>query len=69
MATLSHVMMVECVQEFGPGVSIPMVVLYNRNMLSQKAALDSVNSGEFNRNVLCIPRSQYFALFEDIQDG
>lgn len=59
---LSHVMMIEIEEGFGP-VQMPKVVLYNENHLTEEEALGVVRAGEYHPSVLVIPASQWSSLF------
>lgn len=61
---LSHVMLVEVEQELGP-YRMDAVVLFNANRISQEEALKHVEAGEYNKNVLLLPKSQWISLFRD----
>ena len=61
---LSHIMLLEVTEDYGP-LQIPKVILFNENKLTEDEALRIVKAGEYNDNVLCIPKSQWLSLFKD----
>ena len=61
---LSHVKMSEAKEFVGP-YETDMVILFNINRISHAEAIRCAQAGEYNKNVLCIPKQQYVALFQD----
>lgn len=61
---LSHIEMLECVEECGP-YKRPRVVLFNKNNLTADEAFHFVRSGEYNDNVLILDKSQWISLFKN----
>lgn len=61
---LSHVKMSEAKEFVGP-YEMDMVILFNINQISHAEAIRCAQAGEYNKNVLCIPKQQYVALFRD----
>lgn len=61
---LSHVKMSEAKEFVGP-YEMDMVILFNINRISHAEAIRCAQAGEYNKNVLCIPKQQYVALFRD----
>lgn len=64
MADLSHIMMFEIEEDYGP-LQFSKVVLFNENRITQEEALRLVRAGEYNDNVLVIPEKQFISLFLD----
>lgn len=62
--SLSHIGILECVEELGP-YKMPKVVLFNKNKLTSDEAFHFVRSGEYNDNVLILNKSQWVSLFEN----
>ena len=58
------VMSIEFVESCGH-IEQEMVALYNDNQISEKDALRVIKSGDYNDNVLVIPRRQWISLFRD----
>lgn len=61
---LSHIKMSEVKWCIGP-YEMDKVILFNKNRISHADAVRFVQAGEYNENVLCIPKKQYVALFRD----
>ena len=59
---LEQVKMFECVEEIGP-YERPKVVLFNKSKISYDEALYCVRAGEYNPNVICLERDQFYAVF------
>lgn len=62
--SLSHVKMSEAKEFVGP-YEMDVVILFNINRISHAEAIRLVQAGEYNKNVLCIPKQQYVSLFRD----
>lgn len=67
MNQLSHIMLFEVTHQIGP-YEMEKVVLFNINKITQEEALRCVKAGEYNDNVLCIPKTQWISLFRDGKD-
>ena len=67
-ADLSHVKLIEAEHCSGP-YRMDKVILFNINRISQEEAAWYAEAGEYNENVLCIPKKQWLALFRDGEEG
>ena len=65
---LSHVMMLEVEHHIGP-YRMEEVVLFNSNRISEEEAYQLVQAGEYNDNVLCIPKKQWISLFNNGEEA
>ena len=61
---LSHIKMFEVEHQIGPYIT-GEVVLFNINRISQKEAVDCVEAGRYNDNVLVLPKKQWISLFRN----
>lgn len=62
MLDLSHIKMLECVEELGP-YRMPKVVLFNSSKLSPEEAFVKVQAGEYDDNIVVLEKRQWEALF------
>lgn len=62
--SLEHVMLIEFSREVGP-YSTDAVALFNANRISEGEAMRCIEAGEYNDNVLCMPKSQWVSIFKD----
>ena len=58
------VIAIEFTESWGP-IEQEMVALYNDNRISEEEALKVVKAGDYNDNVLVIPRRQWLSLFRN----
>lgn len=61
---LSHIKMFEVEEDYG-SFTRPQVVLFNQNRISLEDAVRHVRAGEYNKNVLVLPKQQWISLFCD----
>ena len=61
---LEQVKMFEVTEVLGP-YETPKVVLFNKNRISYDEALWCVRAGEYNDNVVCLEKRQFYAIFRD----
>ena len=61
---LSHIKMFEVEEDCG-SFRRPQIVLFNQNRISLEDALRHVRTGEYNKNVLVMPKQQWLSLFCD----
>lgn len=59
---LSHIMMFEVEEDYG-SFQLPKIVLFNENRITQEDAMRLVRAGEYNDNVLVLPKKQWLSLF------
>ena len=63
-----HIVLIEIEEQVGP-CRMEKVVLFNSNKISTNEAARLARTGEYNDNVLVIPKSQWLALFRDGKEG
>lgn len=61
---LSHIMMLEYVEELGPYQS-PKVALFNSNKLTADEAFRFVQAGKYNDNIVVLEKRQWISLFKN----
>lgn len=61
---LSHIVVLETEKRLGAHHS-EEVVLYNQNRITMEETIRLVRAGEYNDNILVIPKSQWISLFTD----
>lgn len=61
---LSHIKMLEYEEILGPYVT-PMVAIFNADKLSPDEAFAKVRAGEYDPNILTMPKRQWTALFKN----
>ena len=59
---LNHIMMIEFVEENG-SFQIEKVALFNSEKIGEEEAMQIINTDSFDKNVLCIPKTQWESLF------
>lgn len=64
VAALPFVKLIELTHHIGP-YELEEVALFNINHISEENAKDCIASGEYNQDVLIIPKAQWLALFRD----
>lgn len=65
---LSHLMLLDIDEDYG-SVRASKVVLFNENRVTQEEAIRVVRAGEYNDNVLIIPKRQWISLFLNAEEG
>lgn len=61
---LSHIMLLEFKEQCGPYTK-EMVALYNSERMTEAEAFRFISAGEYNDNVLVMPKRQWCALFKN----
>ena len=59
---LSHLALLDIEEDYR-SFRIPKIVLFNENQVTQEEALRVVRAGEYNDNVLVVPKRQWVSLF------
>ena len=59
---LSHLALLDIEEDYR-SFRIPKIVLFNENQVTQEEALRVVRAGEYNENVLVVPKRQWVSLF------
>lgn len=62
MLDFSHIKVIEYEKCFGPH-KMDEIALFNCHKITEEEAIRCVRTGEYNENVLCIPKSQWISLF------
>lgn len=65
---LSHVVLLEVDEDYR-SFRMSKVVLFNENQVTQEEAIRVVRAGEYNDNVLIIPKRQWTSLFLNAEEG